>query len=245
MNAESNVIPYEPREPGQTPLAMLAAATAKGMSADVLKGFMDLQERWERAEAAKAYNAAFAAFKQEAVAVIKNKTVTDGPLKGKSYAELFAVVDAVTPALSKHGLSHSWRVTKDEKDWLEVTCTLKHVAGHSESVSFSGPPDVGGAKNAIQARASTKTYLERYTLLAALGLSSKDSDYDGNHRAGLAEAEADAWVKKIEAATTKEAAKKICAEAIEAANAVNDLGAYKRFKKALSDQNAFIDKAGK
>jgi hypothetical protein len=46
-------------------------------------------------------------------------------------------------------------------------------------VSFGGPPDAGGAKNAIQARASTKTYLERYTLLAILGLSSKDADADG------------------------------------------------------------------
>lgn len=177
----NNVIPYEPapRAEPLTPMAMLSTAVAKGMSPDTIKGFMDLQERWEKAEATRAYNVAFAAFKAEAIAVIKNKRVTDGPLKGKSYAELFAVVDAVTPALSRHGLSHSWKVTKDERDWIEVTCSLRHVAGHSESVSFGGPPDAGGAKNAIQARASTKSYLERYTLLAITGLSSKDADVDG------------------------------------------------------------------
>jgi hypothetical protein len=185
MNAQmNNVIPYESSptiESAQalTPMAMLSSAVAKGMSADTIKGFMDLQERWEKAEAIRAYNAAFAAFKAEAVQVIRNKKVTDGPLKGKSYAELFAVIDAVTPALSRHGLSHAWKVTKDERDWLEVTCTLRHVAGHAESVSFGGPPDTGGAKNAIQARASTKSYLERYTLLAVTGLSSKDADNDG------------------------------------------------------------------
>jgi hypothetical protein len=47
--------------------------------------------------------------------VVKNKGVTDGPLKGKRYAELFSVVNAVTPLLSKYGLSHSWNV-KSEKD---------------------------------------------------------------------------------------------------------------------------------
>ena len=89
------------------------------------------------------------------------------------------MVDAVTPALSRHGLSASWKLTRDEKDWLEVTCTLKHVGGHAESVSMGGPPDAGGAKNAIQARASAKTYLERYTLKAICGVAEGGDDTDG------------------------------------------------------------------
>ena len=44
---------------------------------------------------------------------------------------------------------------------------------------MGGPPDTGGAKNAIQARASTKSYLERYTLKAITGLSEQDDDDDG------------------------------------------------------------------
>lgn len=163
-----------------TPMQMLAVAMNRGMDTSTLKELMALAREWEKGEAERAYNEAFAAFKAEAVSVIRNKSVTDGPLRGKSYAELFAVVDAVTPALSKHGLSASWKVTKDEPNWIEVTCYLKHAKGHFEAVSFGGPPDVGGAKNAIQARASTKTYLERYTLLAATGLSAKDADTDGN-----------------------------------------------------------------
>lgn len=162
-----------------TPLAMLSAAIDKGMTPETIKGLMDLQERWEKSQAEKAYNAAFAAFKAEAVSVIKNKLVTDGPLRGKSYAELFAVVDAVTPALSKHGFAHSWKVTKDEKDWIEVTCVLKHVLGHSDSATLGGPPDAGGAKSAIQARASTISYLERYTLKAVCGVAERGEDTDG------------------------------------------------------------------
>jgi hypothetical protein len=199
MNAEaSNVIPYE-RPQGevvaQTPMAMLQIAVAKNMTPETIKGFMDLQERWEKAEAVRAYNVAFAAFKAEAVRIVRGKVYTDGPLKGRRYTDLFDVVDAATPALSMHGLSASWKVSKNDKDWIEVTCELRHVAGHFETNTFGGPPDVGGAKSPIQARASTKTYLERYTLLGILGLASTD-DKDGAPPKGSAEPEPDPEGKK-------------------------------------------------
>ena len=168
-----------------TPAYLLKLAVEQGADLDKLEHLMNLQDRWERKEAEKAYNAAFAAFKAEAVRIVKGRKVTDGPLRGKEYAELHDVVDAVTPALSRHGLSTAWKLTRDEKDWLEVTCTLKHVGGHSESVSMGGPPDAGGAKNALQARASTKSYLERYTLKAICGVAEGGDDTDGNPPAAV------------------------------------------------------------
>lgn len=163
-----------------SPVSVMLRAINSGASLEQVEKMMDLQDRWDKAQAKKAYDTAFAAFKAEAVTIIKGKTVTDGPLKGKSYDELHDVVNAVTPALSKHGLSSWWRLTKDEPAWMEVTCYLRHVSGHEESVSMGGPPDAGGAKNPIQARASTKTYLERYTLKGITGLSSQNDDTDGN-----------------------------------------------------------------
>lgn len=163
-----------------SPAGVWLAARAQGISTDEIGKMMDLHDRWEQREAEKAYNVAFAAFKAEAVRIVKGRKVTDGPLRGKEYAELHDVVDAVTPALSKHGLSTSWKLTRDEKDWLEVTCTLKHVGGHCETVSMGGPPDTGGAKNNLQARASTKSYLERYTLKAICGVAEGGDDTDGN-----------------------------------------------------------------
>jgi hypothetical protein len=234
MNAESNVIPYD-REPRgeiipQTPMAMLQLAVAKNMTAETIKGFMDLQERWERNEAERAYNAAFAAFKAEAVRVIRGKVYTDGPLKGTRYAELIDVVDAVTPALSLHGLSASWKVTKNDKDWIEVTCYLKHVAGHFDTNTFGGPPDAGSAKNMIQARASTKTYLERYTLLGILGLSTQNADRDG--RAPKDEAEPDPdGKKKLEAAASLAGLQKVWKDDLTAAQR-KTLGAVKDECKA-------------
>lgn len=162
-----------------TPMSMLAVAVQKGMDLETIKELRALQKDWEADEARKAFNSAFSEFKAEAVQVIKNRTVDGGPLSGKKYAELFAVVNAITPALSRHGLSAAWKITKDEKDWIEVTCILKHALGHSESVSMGGPPDAGGAKSPIQARASTVSYLERYTLKAICGVSEQGDDANG------------------------------------------------------------------
>lgn len=169
----------EPQGTALTPMELLIGAQRAGAPPELLEKYMALYERWEANEARKAFVEAFAAFKSEAIKVIRNKTVTDGPLKGKSYAELFSFVEAVTPHLSKHGLSASWNITRDDKDWIEVTCTIEHVLGHARRVPMGGPPDVGGAKNAIQARASTVTYLERHTLKAACGIAEQGDDADG------------------------------------------------------------------
>lgn len=159
-----------------TPADLVRHAMQSGADLGQLERLMAMQIAWEERQAQKAYNQAFSDFKAEAVTIIKNRSVDAGPLSGKRYAELFSVVNAVTPALSRHGLSAAWKITKDEKDWIEVTCTIKHSDGCSESVSMGGPPDVGGAKNAIQARASTVSYLERYTLKAITGLAEQGDD---------------------------------------------------------------------
>jgi len=223
-----------------TPSDLLIHAMNNGADLDRLERLMDLQTRWEAKEAKRAFDAAFAAFKAEAVTILKGRKVTDGPLKGKSYAELHDVVNAVTPALSKHGLSSSWKLTKDEKDWMEVTCFLRHVSGHEETVSMGGPPDAGGAKNPIQARASTKTYLERYTLKAITGLSEQEDDDDGRGGARHPEVQSTlvAWVKKAKAAANPVELKAIWQEGLRAMEATNDMGAYKEFKHAVESKGA-------
>ena len=195
-----------------------------------LEKLLEVRERWEAAEARKAFNEAFANFKAEAIQVIKNKTVSDGPLKGKAYAELFSVVNAVTPLLSKHGLAHSWKLTKDDKDWIEVTCTLKHAQGHSESVSMSGSPDTGGAKNAIQARASTITYLERYTLKAVCGVAEQGDDNDGNGSGKKLDDDTyNGFLKTIDEAKDEAELKAEYRAAYKAAEEVGDTAAMKDF----------------
>lgn len=169
----------EPVSATSSPMEMIGRALERGATVEQIQQFMDLQERFEEKQARREFNQAFAAFKAEAIVIAKGTTIKDGPLKGKKHANLFDVVDAVTPKLSAHGMAISWRLTKDEKEWMEVTCTLRHVAGHSEQVSMGSAPDSGPGRNAIQARGSAKSYLERYTATAILGLAAKDQDDDG------------------------------------------------------------------
>lgn len=219
-----------------SPVEMFRIAVQSGADMDQLERFMTLQTQWERREAEKAYSKAFAAFKSEAVRIIKNRSVTAGPLNGKKYAELFAVVNAVTPALSQHGLSASWKLTKDERDWLEVTCTLRHELGHSESVSMGGPPDAGGAKNKIQERASTITYLERYTLKAITGLSEQEDDDGG---VGKQDDRMD-WCIKADTAETESELRSIMREGVKVFQAKRDTEGYALFAKAVQTRGAAL-----
>ena len=187
--ATTAVVPMkpEPREiaeredHGSVALMRLIERVATSPDFDVakLEKLLEVKERWEANEARKAFNGAFADFKAEAVKIIKRSEIKDGPLKGKFHANLYDVVDAVTPHLSKHEFAISWKLSKDEPTWMEVNCILRHVGGHSESVSMGGAPDTGPGRNAIQARGSTKSYLERYTATAILGLATQDQDDDG------------------------------------------------------------------
>jgi hypothetical protein len=190
MNA---VVESKPTESAQTravamqpmsPMQMVALAVQQGMPIETLRELRQMQKEWEADEARRLFNEAFTAFKAEAIVIVKNTLITDGPLKGKKHANLFDVVSAVTPKLSAHGLAISWKLTKDEPTWMEVTCTLRHAAGYSESVSMGSGPDTGPGRNAIQARCSAKTYLERYTATAILGLATQDADDDGNKAGG-------------------------------------------------------------
>ena len=228
-----------------TPGQLVGQLMQQGGSIDLaaMERLMGLQERWEANEARKAYNVAFAAFKSEAVRILKNQKVTDGPLKNKSYAELHSVVDAVTPALSRHGLSASWRLTRDEKDWIEVTCKLEHTGGHSESVSMGGPPDAGGAKNAIQARASSVTYLSRYTLKAITGVAEGGEDDDGN--GGAPDTRLDLYTLKAAAASTMAELHAIYNEAKVTFKAHPNVDAWNSLKAAIADRKAVLEGGSK
>lgn len=239
MNTQT-ALTLAPDEQAITPMAMLQMAVSQGADLDKLQKLMELQERWEANEARKAFNAAFSAFKAEAVHIVKNTEVKAGPLAGTRYANLFDVVNAVVPALSKHGLSHSWKLSKDEKDWMEVTCTIRHVLGHSESVSMGAAPDTGPGRNAIQARASAKNYLERYTLLAVTGLAAGGEDNDGNSTGGIPHDVVEEWLLAIREAPDMDSLKRVFSEAYSKAQAANDSTAMRAYMVAKEDRKKIV-----
>lgn len=167
-----------------TPMQMLQIAIERGADLDQLDKLMTLQERWEATQARKAFVAAKAAFKAEAPKLTKQKKAgfesrRTGERTDYSYATLDHIAEAISPVLSKHGLSYSWDTEQAEGGLIKVTCVLTHVDGHSERVMLQAAPDQSGSKNSIQAVGSTVTYLQRYTLLAVTGMATADQDTDG------------------------------------------------------------------
>lgn len=164
-----------------TPSDLLRIAVEGGADIDKLERLMELQQRWEANEARKAFVVAMAAFKREPVEIYKRKLVgyetKDGGFVGYKHAELSDVTDAIAPAMARHGLSFDWDIHQGNGS-ITVDCIVTHVMGHSKKVTMTGAPDNSGKKNAIQQAASTITYLQRYTLLAATGMSTKGEDDD-------------------------------------------------------------------
>lgn len=162
-----------------TPSDLLRLAVEQGADMEKLEKLMALQERWEANQARKAYVEAMAEFKKNSPEIYKDKNVS---FTGTTYnhATLGGICEVVIASLANHGLSHRWDIVQPPSGMIEVKCIITHMLGHNESTSLEAPPDNSGKKNGIQQIASTVTYLQRYTLLAACGLATKDMpDDDG------------------------------------------------------------------
>lgn len=92
------------------------------------------------------------------------------------YADLPAVIDAVRPALTKHGLSVT-QTTRIAEGGLVLVTTLHHASG--ETLSGEYPLPVGKP----QEMGSAITYARRYSL-AALCCIAADEDDDANASEG-------------------------------------------------------------
>lgn len=164
-----------------TPMEMLDRAVSQNASVETLSKLMDLQERWEANEARKAFEAAMSAVKAELPRIVKNKKVDFTTQKGRTnyqYEDLASIMNQIGPVLSRHGLSVRYRTTTNVNEPIAVTCIISHSMGHNEENTLMAGRDDSGNKNSIQQIGSTVTYLQRYTLKAALGLAA-GADDDG------------------------------------------------------------------
>lgn len=173
----------EPVPPASNPMELLSRALDRGASVEQMAQLMDLHDRFEAKQARKAFDAAIASAKAQIKPIIKNREVDFTSQKGRTnyvYEDLAQIATHVDPILAAHGLSYRYRSEQDGNK-ISVTCVLSHRDGHSEETTLKSNNDETGNKNAIQAIASAATFLQRYTLKLALGLSAaKDDDGNGN-----------------------------------------------------------------
>jgi hypothetical protein len=158
-----------------TPASMLQTAIEKGVDMSQIEKLMELYERWEANQARKKYYEALTTF-QGLVPTIAKKRTAKTPNYSYKFADLGTITETIKKPLKATGLAFRWEIKEDAQ--IEVTCIISHKDGHTERTTMKGPKDNSGGKNLIQQSGSTLTYLQRYSLIGALGLATADDDND-------------------------------------------------------------------
>jgi hypothetical protein len=100
--------------------------------------------------------------------------------KYENFADVQRVVD---PVFATHGLSYRFSV-EQKADQVTVACIVSHALGYSEKTKLEAKVDPGATgMTLVQALGSALTYLQRYSLRAAIGLAAAVDD-DGQGAGG-------------------------------------------------------------
>lgn len=167
-----------------TPLTLIEKAMSDpNFDIEKLERLLKMQDDWDLKNARKQFFDALAKFQYECPTIEKNggadfSAKVGGANVKYNFATLDQIVKQIKEPLKNSGLTYRFDISEDA-GILKVTCVITHTAGHSEKTSMTAGADTSGAKNAIQAKGSTLTYLQRYTLIGSLGITSADADDDG------------------------------------------------------------------
>lgn len=164
----------------RSPMDIVSAALATG-NVEMYREAVALAKEMDAIAARKAFDVAMAEAKAEIPVIKKNRRVgfdhkTGGDRTEYSHEDMGEIARTVDPILAKFGLSYRFRVSSDLNQPVRVTCVVSHREGHFEETTLAAGRDDSGKKNAIQQVGSTITYLQRYTLKAALGLAASQDD---------------------------------------------------------------------
>lgn len=175
---------------------------------EVLERLVALQERVTDRDARMAYVQALSAFRSECPQPQRTRentqfSVTRGGVKRFSrYAPLDEIERVARPVAARHGLVWTWDTRVDDT-MMHVTCKLLHVDGHSESATVSMPHESKAGASPQQKYGSTQTYGMRYSLIAALGITTADDDVDGAGAGGEVKRATEEQLADIEALITE------------------------------------------
>ena len=145
---------------------------------------------------------AFAKMQMELEQPFKN---ANNPFFKSKYVPLENVVDSITKASSKHGLSFTQFPSSDESGNVTVGTMVMHESG--EWIEYD-PIRLKPVKNDPQAVGSAITYAKRYALSAIFGITS-DNDDDGNEATQLGRTTPKAVPKKQVSTTSNKIPKEV------------------------------------
>lgn len=157
---------------------LMKEAIKKDASIDTIERIFTLREKMKSEWAKQQFDGAMAAFQSECPVIKKTKIVKnkDGSVRYR-YAPLDSIVLQVKSLLQRHGFSYTLdsQVTENR---VTPTCKVTHVAGHSESSSFTIPIDPDAFMTGAQKFASALTFAKRYAFINAFGILTGDEDDD-------------------------------------------------------------------
>lgn len=176
----ANSVPSVPSSGTPAVLDMIARAAADpNVDVDKLVKLHELRLSIEAREAEVGFNTALADAQGEIEPVARNQTNTHTRSR---YADLYAVSEAVTPIMTRHGLSMSFGSRPSSNPgYTVVYCDLSHRLGHTRRYELEIPLDSAGSagktnKTPIQALGSTVTYARRYLTLMIANVPLTDDD---------------------------------------------------------------------
>lgn len=167
-----------PAEP-PAPISLLAIAIQKGVDADQLDKLLAMQERYEKNQAEKAFNAAMTRCQKAMPTIVKDK---ENKHTKQRYASLEGILEIARPVYSEAGFALSF--TEEESklsNHVRLVCLVSHDGGCTRRFEGDFPIDAGGMrggdnKTAIQAKGSTITYAKRYLVCMAFNLTIADQE---------------------------------------------------------------------
>ena len=187
-DAEIEIVPVSPAELMSQAIGQLASAgDSAPQMVEALEKLVGLQERQEDRQAQKDFYAALARFQSQCPEVTKNATAEkatgSGFKKLYTYAKLDHIRRTIRPLLTECGFSYGWDESWGD-GYVEVTCTLRHAAGHSEKSTHRSQVDHGNRMmSAPQKGGSAVQYGRRNSLVDVLGIDTADEDDDGANAA--------------------------------------------------------------
>ena len=178
-----------PTEGGGLLAVIERLATNPQLNIEVFDRLLAARRSEEDRAAERAFNLAMSLAKGELQPILKTRDVDfqsakPGAARTKYKYENFAdVAKMVDPVFAAHGLAYRFAVEQGG-ELVKVTCVVSHSDGHSERVKLESKVDPGSTgMSMVQALGSVLTYLQRYSLRAAIGLAAAVDD-DGKAAGG-------------------------------------------------------------
>ncbi len=168
-----------------SPQGLISQALAQSLPIEYLERLMDLQERWEKTQAKKAFDNAMSVFQSRCPIIKKKKQggKTKSGVTAYHFAPIEDIVAQTKDLIAECGFSYLIKTPIFTEKEVTVSCEVRHIAGHSEISSVTFPlvtkTDIMSAPQVV---AGTVTFTKRYAFCNAFGIMTMDDDKDAqNH----------------------------------------------------------------